>query len=239
MDQVKLFCLPYAGGSSVVYTNWKKYLHNSIKLCAIELAGRGRRFNIPLYNSLEEAVNDIYDMIKEDIDSGPYAIFGHSMGSILAYELAYKIKDMKHSYPLHIFFSGKCPPEIKKEVEDVHLLPDKEFMDKVFELGGTPEELLENRELIEFFTPILRADFKIIEIYKHIEKKDGLDCDITVLWGKQEKNASINDIAQWQKHTHKSCKIHLFNGGHFFINEFQKDIITIVDSTLIAANESK
>ncbi len=237
MGKIKLFCLPYAGGSANIYMEWKKYLHPLIELNAIELAGRGPRSEVPFYKSVDEAVSDIYNRIKDDLNNCRYVIFGHSMGSVLAYELAYKIKSLQHLPPLHLFFSGRHAPQIKKDKKNLHVLPDNEFMREVIELGGTPKELLENRELLEIFLPILRADFQIVETYNYIEKNEKLDCDITILWGKQEEETTISDISLWRGHTNKSCRIHLLNGGHFFINEFMQDVVSIINSEILSLSQ--
>ncbi|WP_432401622.1 thioesterase II family protein [Wukongibacter sp. M2B1] len=235
MDRIKLFCIPYAGGSATAYREWKKHIHPSIELCPIELAGRDSRFGGSFYEDVTEAVDDIYNIISKDLD-GPYAIFGHSMGSVLAYELAHKIKSFNHTAPIHLFFSGRRPPHIERDNKDIHLLSDKEFMDEIMELGGTPKELLENKELLELFMPMLRADFKIVETYEYVEKNEVLDCNITVLWGKKEEGTTIGEIVQWRRHTDKSCKIHMFNGGHFFVAEFLQDIVHIINSNLQRVN---
>lgn len=92
MTKIKLFCLPYAGGSSVIFNSWKQYIDPSIELVPIELAGRGKRINEPLYNGVNDAVEDVFGLIKNKITDTPYALFGHSMGGMISYELAQKIK---------------------------------------------------------------------------------------------------------------------------------------------------
>ncbi len=170
MKKIKLFCIPYAGGSAMVYHKWKNKLNSVIELHPIELAGRGSRYNEPLYKSLDEAVNDIYRYIISHIDSSPYALFGHSMGSYLTFELFHKLTSMRHKEPIHIFFSGKESPQSNKSKRQIHLLDDLNFKSKILELGGTPEELINNEELSHFFLPIIRADYKITEKYKYLPK---------------------------------------------------------------------
>jgi surfactin synthase thioesterase subunit len=233
MDKIKLFCLPYAGGSAAVYKYWKQYLHDRIELFPIELAGRGSRIGEPFYGSVEEALEDIHRIIISNLEEQPYALFGHSMGSVLVYELAYRIKELGHPYPVHMFISGRYPPGFVSKKKVLYDLPDKEFVDEVFKLGGTPKEVLKSNELMELFLPILRADFRITDTYRHIEKNTKLDCDISVLWGKREKGATIFDVAKWHDYTSKSCKIHMFDGDHFFIHDYKKDVAAIINSSLI------
>lgn len=188
-----LFCLPYAGGSEVIYYKWKRYLNSSIQLEPIELKGRGKRFNEDFYENLEDAVEDIFENIKDKIVENEYAIYGHSMGSLLAYELYYKICNENVNIPKHIFFSGYKAPCISREKKQIYLLSDEEFIKEVIELGGTPQEVADNEELLQLYTPILRNGFKILEKYLYKEKKDKIKYDISVLIGKQYANALFNE----------------------------------------------
>ena len=110
MKRIRLFCLPYAGGSAMLYTRWKKFLHDSIELYPVELAGRGSRSKEPFYNSVNDAVDDIYNSIEETLDDTEFAFFGHSMGCVLVYELMYRIKELKNRIPIHAFFSLRKLP---------------------------------------------------------------------------------------------------------------------------------
>ncbi|WBW96392.1 thioesterase II family protein [Oceanirhabdus sp. W0125-5] len=227
-----LFCLPYAGGSEAIYYNWKGFLSNSIELHPIELKGRGRRYNQEFYTDIDEAVNDIYNLIKEKIEENEYAIYGHSMGSLLAYELYYKIASMGKRMPKHIFFSGYSAPGSIKEREITYTLPDYEFMNKIIELGGTQKEILENKELLELFIPILRNDIKILEKYKYKDREEKINCDISILNGSKD-SIKINEITEWRNHTSKKCNIYTFTGNHFFINDNAENITNLIKYSLV------
>lgn len=227
-----LVCLPYAGGSEVIYYKWKKYLNSSIHLEPIELKGRGKRFNEDFYENLEDAVEDIFENIKDKILDDEYAIYGHSMGSLLAYELYYKIYNEKGKLPKHIFFSGYKAPSISRKERQVHLLSDDEFIKDVIELGGTPQEITENEELLQLFIPIIKNDFKMLEKYLYKEKKDKIQCDISILNGKED-DITLEEILAWENLGDKGFKVYNFEGNHFFINTNVENIIKIINSTLI------
>lgn len=227
-----LFCLPYAGGSESIYYKWKRYLKPSIELQLIELKGRGKRFNETFYESLEEAVDDIFENIKDKIVEDDFAIYGHSMGSLLAYELYYKIGKLNVRKPKHIFFSGYKAPNIKRREKHIHLLPDDEFIKEVIDLGGTPEELVENEELLQLFIPILRSDFRILENYIYREKKDKIQCDISILNGKED-DITLEEILAWKNHAGKDFKVYNFEGNHFFINSNVENITNVINETLV------
>lgn len=235
MKKIKLFCLPYAGGSSSIYSRWNKRLGDIIEVQSIELSGRGRRYNDPLYDSVGQTVDDIYRMIEPDIATAPdYAIFGHSLGGLLAYELIHKIKSERKPCPIHAFFSGSKAPNVWVKDEKTYDLPDQEFKQKVFEMGGTPREILESQELLELFLPILRADFKINETYEYAEKTERIDCGITVISGKKE-DVKLHELTEWRKHTEGECKFFVLDGDHFFINTHTDDVLKIVSSILTGA----
>jgi surfactin synthase thioesterase subunit len=233
MKKVKLFCFPYAGGSAAIYEKWKRIIHPSIELISIEYSGRGRRFTEPIYTDMEEVVDDIYNIIKYEIDTVPYFFFGHSMGSLISYELSHKIKKSAHREPSHIFFSGKAAPNCKNRDKTLHNLNDVEFKEELFKLEGTPKEILENDDLMNIFLPILRSDFKVVEEYAYKDKLEKLNCDFTILYGSGD-NMSLNELCDWQKHTNGRCSYIKFPGGHFFINDYDKEIVDIVNSIIIA-----
>ncbi|GAE87116.1 thioesterase II family protein [Acetivibrio straminisolvens] len=231
MNKIKLFCFPYAGGSSAAYIGWKKYLSDKIELRPLDLAGRGRRINEPLYNSIEEVIEDIFPRIQNELCDSPYCIFGHSMGSILAYELVRKARMLKLREPEHVFFSGRMPPFIISKTQN-HLLSDSEFIKLLEEFGGMNNEILSNQQLLSLFLPIIRADYRIVELYKHTDDGFKLNCDITVLNGKWDKLANPDVLGRWRECTDKSCNFFEFDGGHFFINDFKPEILNIINNTI-------
>jgi surfactin synthase thioesterase subunit len=226
-----LFCLPYAGGSEAIYYKWKNFLNSLITLEPIELKGRGKRYSEEFYETLEDAVEDIFINIKDKIYDNDYAIYGHSMGSLLAYELYYKINENDLRLPKHIFFSGYKAPCIIRKDEEIHTLPDSDFMKKVISLGGTPEEVLDNQELLEVVIPIIKNDFKIIEKYKYKKRDNKILCDISILNGKQD-SIMIEEILAWKSHTCGNFKTYNFHGNHFFINNNIEKITYIINNTL-------
>ncbi|WP_291584166.1 thioesterase II family protein [Clostridium sp. UBA6640] len=232
MKRIKLFCIPYAGGSGLIFYKWKKYLNSYIQLEPIELKGRGRRFGEKFYETLEEAVNDIFEIIKVQIENEEYAIYGHSMGSLLAYELYYKINSENLRMPTHMLFSGHEAPNIERQERNIHLLPDDEFIKEVIDLGGTPEDISNNKELLDLFIPILRSDFRILDNYKYKEGRNKIHCDISIFNGKQD-DISLEAILKWKEHGDKSFNVYNFEGNHFFINDNVENITKIINETLI------
>jgi len=233
--KIKLFCLPYAGGAAGLYDKWNAKLTNKIECCPIDLAGRGNRFTDKPYASLEAAVEDIYGRIKNDISKFEYAVFGHSMGALLAYELIQKIQEKGENKPLHVFFSGRKPVHIPKTEKFYRDMNDLEFQDAVLSLGVTPPEIFKNLELKEIFIPLLRSDFIIAETFVKRQTIIPLECNITALIG-EEEDISYEEAEQWKYHTTEKCSVHYIEGGHFFLLDQQQEVIDIINSNLGVKN---
>lgn len=234
MKKINLFCFPYAGGSSIIYGKWKPYIEEFVNIVPVELAGRGRRMSEHFYDNMKDAVNDVYDIVAPKIEGAPYALWGHSMGSLLAFELYHKVRYHGKGEPVHMFLSGRYPPSIRRNEKDVHSLPDDEFKSKILSYGGTPGEIFENKEISKIFVPIIRADYKIIEEYEYIKKDEKINCDITVLNGTKDKISSKEEALLWRDFTNKSFTFHEFEGGHFFIHDYIREIADIINRTLKA-----
>jgi len=232
MKKVKLFCLPYAGASASVYLKWKTRLDRKIELIPLELAGRGRRHREPFYESAEDAIEDILKYFLDYLDESPFAILGHSMGSILAYELAQKVRLIRGREPVWMFVSGRYPPHIKKQQKIIHNLPIDEFKNEILKLGGTPLEVFENPILTDLFLPVLKADYKLIETYEYVCTNKKLNCGITVFNGKDDCITAGTDMKEWGLQTTNICKVYEFEGDHFFINCHDREITDVINSTL-------
>ncbi len=231
-SRIKLFCFPYAGGSAVIYNQWKQYLDSTIEVRPIELAGRGKRINEQLYNDVPEVIEDVWNILKNEINNTKYVFYGHSMGAMIAYEVAQRMQKYNYPKPLHIFFSGRSAPHVKREDEKkYHLMPEDKFRKEIIELGGTPPEFFEHPELLEVFLPLLKNDFKLSETNTHNGEIQPLDINITIFLGKDDDLTS-EQCDGWKKHSTKLCSIHYFEGGHFFIHEETEQLIKLMNTTL-------
>jgi medium-chain acyl-[acyl-carrier-protein] hydrolase len=228
MQKQRLFCIPYAGGTSAIFKEWKKKIDKHVEIYPIELAGRGKRIYDPFYQTMEEAAEDIFNQVKPELNQYPYAIYGHSLGSMIAYQLAQKIRDEQQTEPIHLFLSGRGAPNYKDEEEDYHTLSDEEFKERIMNLGGTPKEFFEQPELLEVLLPMLKNDFRIAETFPIQEEVKPFDYGITVCVGKDEK-LTADQVFGWKDHTKQVCTVHYFEGDHFFIHDEIDRIIKIIN----------
>lgn len=233
VKKIKLLCFPYAGGSAMVYQKWRKYISDSIELCPIELAGRGKRFKEPLYQNFHELIEDMFNEIRHHLDGTYYAFYGHSLGSLVVYELLRHISYNSFYEPEHIFFSAHGSPFVEKTsiYQNIHKLPDSEFLDRIQKLGGTPDDLLKHPQFTEVFLKILRADFEVLNLYEPNFIK--VNCPITVLGGKHDQTIDNKELLGWKEHASSDFKIYKLNGGHFFIQETIQEVTNIVNTRLI------
>ncbi len=235
MKKIRLFCFPYAGGSATVYNKWKDHLDPGIFLCPIELPGRGVRIHEPFTDSIAQTVEDVLRRIRFELADMPFAFYGHSMGTLIAYELTRLLRERRYPGPAHIFYSGRGVPHIRrKDKQPYHTLPPDQFRKKVLELGGTPKEFFQMPELLDILLPILKNDFKVTFSYELAkEHVQPAACDISVLSGKDD-DLLPEQIDEWSLYTRHNCTFHSFEGGHFFLHDTEnmKRITKIVSHTL-------
>jgi medium-chain acyl-[acyl-carrier-protein] hydrolase len=237
MKTTTLFCIPYAGSSAAFYKRWKKYMKPSIRLYPIEMPGRGERRGESLYNSMEEAVNDFFHIIKKELKKTQYAFFAHSMGTVIAYELYRKIKKAGYGLPVHMFLSGRYPPHVSYDSPKISTLPDNELIRVMKKIGAAPEILYKKPALLRNFFPVFRSDIKILDNYKRPEDYYPFDCSLSVFFSKNDRLLDFEycqatcDMNEWKHYTTQTFHQYIFHDGHFYIHSEMKRITGIINNT--------
>ena len=228
---IRLICFSHAGGSATNYHAWTKALAPNIEVWAIELPGRGSRFGEPLIDDLQSASQLIAEsLLNDDLFCGPYAFFGHSMGGLLAYEVAQKLG--KTSNLKHFFASGCQAPQIQTNEHPMSGLTDAQFLDTVIKrYDGIPQALLQEPQLLKILLPILRADVRMVETYEH-RSNTLLDCPVTVMSGRQDLLATPELLSGWEQQTEHPFEIVEFDGGHFYLQTHASDVLNKIRQTL-------
>lgn len=228
MCRTKLICIPHAGGLASSYYQWKKYLDSNVELIPIELPGKGTRHSESMNENLREIALGILDMIEKDINNSSYALFGHSMGALVAFELNQAIYSAGLRIAKNLFLSGSNPPHLRPKTFR-HLLSDEDFQREIFKMGGTPLELINNSEMMSMLLPILRHDIKLVEEYRLNPEWKVLDSLQVIMYGKDDYMISGNTINEWERYSNHTV-LHAFEGGHFFIRESVRDVVQTINN---------
>ncbi len=227
-----LVCFPYAGGNSSTYFHWQSLLSEEVELALIQPPGRASRIFEPAIDEHEVYLDQIYLALSEKIDK-PFAIFGHSMGSRIGFELAKRLST--HTFPLvHLFASASRAAHLNLTHSLMHQLPDNEFIESIKRLGAASSELLDNAELLELYLPTLRADFKIAETYI-ADAGSFLDVPITVLNGSLD-TIEWESLLAWKELTKRTMNIETLPGGHLFIDNQAAAITKIINQQLVTSS---
>lgn len=227
--KIHLICLPFAGGTSFAYRTFGKHLCEDVVVRPVELPGHGSLFGKPQLQTLDAMTEFVFAQVRDIITSGPYAIFGHSMGGMLAYLLARKIRDERLPAPLHLFISARRPGTVTPPFFWTDLSRDA-FLERISALGGIPKEVLANRELMEIFEPILYNDVKALETHVHDEIAPLLT-PLTVFLG-EDDDIPVEDALHWCRETIGPVRVEVFAGGHFFAFERAEELGQKIDSIL-------
>jgi medium-chain acyl-[acyl-carrier-protein] hydrolase len=210
---LRLFCFPYAGANAMVYRSWADKLPSHIEVVAIQLPGRGKRRQERPLTSLSKLV----DLLGSAPLKEPFAFFGHSMGALVAFELARLLRRERRALPLHLFISSRSAPQLNSCHRPLHDLPTSELMQELNQLDGTPREVLEHPELMEMMLPILRADFSICDTYEYSQAAP-LPCPISAFGGFQDADVPRQNLEAWREQTSSSFTLRMLPGKHFFLH---------------------
>lgn len=228
-QQINLFCLPFSGGNAYSYREFSQYIADFVNIVAIDLPGHGKKMAEPLLTNIYNMADYIFHHMKADLNR-PYGIYGHSMGTILGYLVSQKIVQKNLAHPLHLFFSGRHGPQGICKEKDWHLLPKEEFIENVMSYGGIPEEVAAEKDLMDLFVPIMRADFQAVSEYIY-EDTAPLDIPVTVMIGLDE-DITYEEALQWQEVTTHPLSVKQFPGNHFFIFDHWPEIGHVISQTL-------
>lgn len=231
MSKLSLYCLPYSGASAMVYSRWRRRLPDWLNVKPVELPGRGFRLGEPLQTDMHALARTLAGELAPRLEE-PYALFGHSLGALLAFEIAHALRDLGCPAPLALFASGTAGPTRREDYEKDYSQPkrDEELIAELRDLQGTPEEVIANEELMELTLPILRADFLMCGRYRY-QPRPRLKLPIHVLGGKEDKS-SMEQLLAWQDETSSGFSLDMIAGGHFFIHEHENKVLKLVRDNL-------
>ena len=220
-----LFCLPYSGASAMFYSPWRRKLPEWLNVRPLELPGRGMRMDEPLQIDIVQLANHLADEISAELDK-PYALFGHSLGGLLAFELAHALRERGLPAPLALFASATAGPVRRDVSEYVAAKTDAQLIDRLRTLKGTSENVIANQELMQLMLPILRADFLLCGSFTYGERAP-LEMPIHVFGGKQD-SVRADQLLDWQLDAASGFSLDMFDGHHFFLMQHESAVLRCV-----------
>ncbi len=227
---LRLFCFPYAGGGAQTFREWPDLLPPSVEVYPVQLPGRGARITEKPFTSIESLVETAAGALLPLLDK-PFVLFGHSMGALVAFELARHLRRRAGLLPRKLIVSARVAPQVPDPSRPIHGLPEPELIAELRRLKGTPEELLNNAELLNLLLPTLQADLKAHETYVY-ESGPRLSCPIAALGGLQDDEVPGDSLQAWREQTTATFSHHLFGGDHFFLNTRQPFVLRIIAQEL-------
>jgi len=231
VTQLTLLCLPYSGASAMVYSRWRRKVPQWLTVQPVELPGRGARFAEPLHTEMGPLAKQLARELAPTLQA-PYALFGHSLGALLACETAHALRELGCPEPVALFASGTAAPTMRADYDRGFAEPktDAELIDQLRTLNGTSEEVLANEELMALTLPVLRADFLLCGRYQP-RLRSALNCPVHVLGGTADK-ATTEQLIGWSRETSGSFSVDMLAGGHFFIHEHEARVLRLIKDQL-------
>jgi medium-chain acyl-[acyl-carrier-protein] hydrolase len=222
----------------MVFRSWQKQMAPAIEVFPIQLPGRGGRATDPLATRMPELADAATEAVTAYIDR-PFAFFGHSMGGLLSFEVAHRLRDRHGVEPAHMFISGRRAPE-RPRTPVIHTLSHDELVARLKAMNGTPAEVLEHPELLELIVPIFRADVEVLETYE-LPSRPPLSCPVTAMGGLSDVDVKSDDLEAWRKYSTGRFNLRMFEGDHFYllqpgdliVSTLQRDLLPYVSGQAV------
>jgi len=228
--RIRLVCFPYAGGAASIFHSWPSQLPEEVEVWAVELPGRGSRIGEPAFTSMAPLIEAAARFLAPYLDP-PFVFFGHSMGAMIAFELARKLRDDYGFEPSRLLVSGRRAPHIPDLDRPCYDLPQPELIQKLRRMKGTPQELLEDPEMMDLLIPILRADFSICQTHRY-QPGERLPVPIAAFGGIEDDEETPDLLEEWARHTTQEFSLRLLPGNHFFLHSSQRLLMAMLSEEL-------
>lgn len=230
LPKLRLLCFPHAGGGASSFRPWAEPLRPEIEVCAVQPPGREERIGEAPISSLRTLIAALVEHTAS-VRAAPYAFFGHSVGALVAFELARALRREGEPLPVHLFVSGAVAPHLPDTDPPLASSSDAELLARLRQHRGTPSAILEHPELMELILPTLRADLALRDGYRH-EGEPPLDLPITAFGGREDPEVSQQALEAWRAHTRGRFAVRRFPGGHFFVRSARASVLSAIQSEL-------
>jgi medium-chain acyl-[acyl-carrier-protein] hydrolase len=227
--RIRLFCLPYAGGGASIFRPWAGGLGPDVEVCGIQLPGHEMRLGENAYKRTGPLIQALAQAILPYLDR-PFALYGHSMGALLSFELARQLRRAYDRLPLCLYIAAYRAPQLPNPNIKIYHLPSEVFK-VVLRADGIPETILQNEELMQAMLPTLRADFELCDAYSYYEEPP-LACPFVIFGGQDDVRVGSGDLQQWTMHSSASSRLSILPGSHFFLHSAQQQLLTEISQDL-------
>jgi len=223
--EVRLFCFPYAGSSAQLFLRWSDFVPEWIAVSGFEMPAHGRRLcESKAIADQTEAATYIADALMAMVDR-PYALFGHCLGSALAYEATRILQRRGAPQPIHFFSSGARAPHLGLPIANVNEMNDEDFIEHFGSVYGAPLGLLNDPQMRPYVLPMVRADARMTQDY-HYDPGPPVTYPITAVAGEEDPDVELEHLNEWRRHTTASVSTRLYPGNHFFFVEAADQLLS-------------
>jgi surfactin synthase thioesterase subunit len=227
----RLLCLPHAGAGASVYNAWRAHLpQERVAVVPLQPPGREMRFREPPFTAVEPLVEELSEALAPWLEP-PYALYGHSLGALVAFELARSLRRAGARAPVGLLVSARPAPQLPRLRPAAHLLPDARLVEELEALGGIPQEVALDEALLDFLLPLLRADLEVNEDYVY-RREPPLDIPITAFAGRADPRVPAGELEPWREQTRAGFRLHVLPGGHFFPFEEPRPMARLIEREL-------
>ncbi|WP_150052037.1 MULTISPECIES: thioesterase II family protein [Methylomonas] len=226
---MQLFCLPYAGASAAVYLRWQQRLPDWLRAVPVEMPGRGARWQQDLQREWPALLDELSATLIPAI-SAPFALFGHSLGALAAFELAHVLQECGGPQPCALILSAAEAPLCRRTERYADLQTDNELRRELQRLNGTDSEILANAEMMALLLPVLKADFALCAGYRR-KTRPPLAMPLYVLGGSLDA-ISKEALLAWREESSGGCSLQMFDGDHFFLRACESELLRFFGQTL-------
>ncbi|MDG4786453.1 alpha/beta fold hydrolase [Micromonospora sp. WMMD1102] len=213
---VRLICFPHAGGGAAGYRRFAELVPDTIEVLAVQYPGRQNRYGEPVIDDMTLLADEIVGAVEREL-TGPVVFFGHSMGAVVAFEVARRLRGGEPVTVRRLFASAGPAPSARSSL-GVHLRDDDGVVAYIRELGGSGVEMLEIDEIRQLTLPMVRGDLRLIETYRYAGGEP-LNCPITAIVGDRDHTFTAADARRWVVHTTAGLDVHSLPGGHFYLDD--------------------
>ena len=225
-ERVRLVCFPHAGAGASIYHAWSNHLPSWVGIYGVQLPGREQRIHQAPVTDWEPLVSQIREVLS-GWDDKPFIFYGHSLGGLLAYEVASDLQRAGLPGPRILFAGGAYAPSAvckdKTRFED-----ETGLMEAIRRLGGVNDAVMQDKDFIQHFMPVIAADFTLFNRYAHDAGQLPLDCSVVALFGTFDEDHDRESAMRWRVHTRGRLYVYEVSGGHFFHRECADETLDIV-----------